>query len=147
MIGRTWSAGGQSDLATNDDGSLASGDMLLASAYRSLFTRARVDDVDGAALPNVPQGWWADRYLARPIGSRLWTLSRSKLNDETLRLVRVYSEQALAWWVTSRIARSVTAKSERLPGMGTDGIALKITAIKRDGTPWEHVWERHLNGL
>ena len=148
MIGRVWNARyGESDLATNEDGSLAQGDALLGSAHRSLFTRRRVTPVDGAVLPRVPQGWWADQFFARPIGSRLWTLRNAKIDTETLRLVRLYSEEALAWWIARGIAKTLTAASERLTDLGADGIAIEISVIKRDGSTWEHVWEKHLNGL
>jgi len=146
VIGRIWT-GRESDYATNDDGSLASGDTLLGSAFLSLFTRRRVTAVDGAVLPSVPQGWWADQFFPRPIGSRLWTLRNAKIDTQTLRLVKLYSEEALGWWIERGIAKEVTAISERLESLGTDGIALEITAIKRDGSPWEHTWEKHLNGL
>jgi phage gp46-like protein len=148
VIGRTWNnALGESDLATNDDGSLAQGDPLFGSAVRSLFTRRRVEPVDGAALPPVSQGWWADQYFARPMGSRLWTLIGAKLDTTALALAKLYTEEALAWWIARGVAKSVTATAERAENLGSDGIALEVLAIKRDGTRWEHVWEKHLNGL
>jgi phage gp46-like protein len=148
VIGRVWSnALGESDLATNEDGSLAQGDPLFGSAVRSLFTRRRVEPVDGAVLPAVSQGWWADQFFPRPIGSRLWTLIGAKLDTTTLALAKLYAEEALAWWIARGVAKSVTATAERLESLGSDGIELEIVAVKRDGSRWEHAWERHLNGF
>ena len=144
-IGLVWNnAIGEADLSTNDDGSLAEGDPLFTSAIVSLFTRARVVPVSGTVLPSVPQGWWADQYRRRPIGSRLWTLRNAKLNDETLLLARVYAEQALAWWIARGVAKSVTATTA---ARGSDGLTLAIEAIKTDGTEWAHLWARRLNEL
>jgi phage gp46-like protein len=148
VIGRIWdNRVGESDLATNDDGSLAQGDPLFGSAVRSLFTRRRVEPVDGAVLPAVSQGWWADQFFPRPIGSRLWTLIGAKLDTKTLALAVLYAEEALGWWVPVGLARSVSATAERLTSLGSDGVALGVYAVKRDGSRWEHVWEAHLNGL
>lgn len=149
MIGFVYdNATGDADLMLNADGSLAVGDPLLTAAVDSLFTRARVEPAAGVDLPEVAQGWWADEFLlamrGRPRGSRLWTLRRAKLDDTTLLLAKAYAEEALAWWITKGLAKSVTATATLRDG---GGINLRIEAIRPDGSRWEHLWARRLTEL
>lgn len=151
MIGLRWdNARGDADIDVNDDGSLADGDPLATAAYVCLFTRRRVVAPDGVVLPKVPQGWWADQYRPRPIGSRLWTLRNAKLSAETLRLAKLYAEEALAHWLTLRIARELSAEATSLESLGitgTTGARLEISIVRPDGTEWSHHWDRSFDGL
>lgn len=58
------------------------------------------------------RGWWADRFLPEPIGSRIWLTARDVRTEETLRLVEDYAAEALRWLTTSDIANTVTVRAE-----------------------------------
>lgn len=79
---------------------LRTGDDLLTAIYISLFTDriANPDDV----LPDRsqdPRGWWGDTGQDKPVGSRLWLLSRAKQSTETLNLAKDYITEALQWLI------------------------------------------------
>lgn len=118
-----------------DGGAIALTGGLETAVVISLFTnrRARADDAlpDGAA--NGPdggdrQGWWADAYNDRPIGSRLWLLSREKQLPAVLARAKDYAEEALAWLVEDRIASRVTVTAEMVR-TGVLGLAIDIDRI------------------
>jgi phage gp46-like protein len=91
---------------------LAEDDGLDTAVVLSLFTdrRAEPDDVipDGT---DDRRGFWGDSF---PIvegdleGSRLWLLNREKQLPEVMIDAKSYCEEALAWMVEDKVARSVT---------------------------------------
>lgn len=125
------------DITTDLDGALRTDDGFTTAVIISLFTRRRA---------NGQFGWWADALVddGDPIGSKLWTLQRAKVNLETLRKVRTYSEEALAWMLTSGAAKSVAATAERL---GMQSVALRIVILRADGSRWERLWKVMLDEL
>mgnify|MGYP000079538753 CR=1 FL=1 len=138
MIGMIWDETlGTADLAAN-------GDPLTASAYVSLFTRARAKAPIGAALPNVPSGHWVSSFTGLERGSRLWTHRDGKLDNKTIRLIQLDTERALAWWLADGIARSLTVTVER---SGGDRVNIRVVATRPDGSEWDHLWEVAANDL
>lgn len=81
-------------------GQLLTGDDIETALYISLFSDrvANPDDVipDGSG---DPRGWWGDTNKDRPIGSRLWLLSRAKQTTQTLNLAKDYITEALQWLI------------------------------------------------
>lgn len=55
------------------------------------------------------RGWWADTYRGVPLGSRLWTMYRSKKSSSTGPLLEAkgYCQEALQWLIDDGIAASV----------------------------------------
>ena len=95
---------GDVEVAAND---LAPDAGLETAVFMSLFSDRRLDDSDD--LPDGAtdrRGWWADTQDDR-IGSKLWTLSRSKQTPAVLGQIEAYAREALEWLVTDRIASSV----------------------------------------
>jgi phage gp46-like protein len=56
---------------------------------------------------NNEQGFWGDVILGRSIGSLLWTLERSTINDTTLALIKQYSLDALQWLLDQELVSSI----------------------------------------
>lgn len=114
---------------------------LVDAVWISLFTdrRAGADDAIPDTAGDLPYrgGWWADAYTDTPdgtygpIGSRLWLLYRSPVNQQTVAQVREYAAEALAWMVRAGVAARVDVSVQRV---GRDGIALSVVVSKRDGS-------------
>ncbi|SPX13542.1 phage protein GP46 [Escherichia coli] len=69
---------GRGDIA-QDGIDMLTDDSLTTDVTISLFTDRR--SLDSDTLPDGSddrRGWWGDSYRDRPIGSRLWLLSREK---------------------------------------------------------------------
>ncbi|MGT2507918.1 phage GP46 family protein [Cupriavidus basilensis] len=82
--------------------------------------------------PKGPRrGWWGDLLAARPIGSRLWLLSREKQTAEVVRLAREYAEESLAWLVDDGVVRTAEVFTE-IAASGVLGIRCSFT--RPDGT-------------
>lgn len=121
-------------------------DGLETAIIISLFTdrRANADD----AVPDGStdrRGWWGDaaaRTAGDMIGSRLWLLERGKLTAETLRLVKDYAEEALAWMVTDQVAKAVEITVER---RAQDQVALLVQITKPDGNTgqFSYLWKAY----
>ena len=83
---------GEGDVVSLDS-TLLTDDSLTNAIVISLFTDARVDN---------QRGWWGNAFTqneARQVemGSRLWTLARSKQLADVLDDAQAYAEQALQW--------------------------------------------------
>lgn len=108
----TWSnATGDADLSKIDS-DLASDRGLETAVILSLFTdrRAAKDDIPPSGDPTDRRGYWADEFAIVPgdlFGSRLWLLSRSKLNNETVLLAKQYVNEALAWMIEDKVVASI----------------------------------------
>ena len=72
---------------------------------------------------NNEQGFWGDVLLGRSIGSLLWTLERSTINETTLVLIKQYSTDALQWLLDQKIVTSIDVSVYR---QSTNRINLEI---------------------
>jgi phage gp46-like protein len=71
-------------------------DGLYNAILIALLTDRRANDGDVLPHPNDPRGGhFSDVLTNSKIGSRLWLLSRSRLDETTLRLAKQYAEEAL----------------------------------------------------
>lgn len=105
---------------------------LETSVLISLFSDARANPDD--KLPNdqdTLRGWWADTLMSRPIGSKLWLLSRSKINNTTLKLAKDYTEQSLSWMIIDDVATSVNATTEQY---GQNQINFSVVITRENGS-------------
>lgn len=93
----TWK-NGQGDLV-DLDGALLLDDTLTNAIIISLFTDARVDD---------ERGWWGNSFAAFEMGSKLWTLRRSKQIDDILEDAERYARDALQWMITDKLVSSLS---------------------------------------
>ena len=85
---------GEGDVVSLDS-ALLTDDSLTNSIVISLFTDARVDN---------QRGWWGNDFnqneeIQVEMGSRLWTLARSKQLADVLDDAQAYAEQALQWLI------------------------------------------------
>jgi phage gp46-like protein len=120
--------GGDLVLAGQD---LARDDGLASAVLVSLFTDRRADPEQLRADESKTdlRGWWGD--FKPPVegdqtGSLLWLLRREKQTRETLARARQYAEQALAWMIEDRIAKTVAVSTE-YGGLGIMYIGVEIT--------------------
>lgn len=132
-----------SDILTTWDVANLRGDWVLSGAdlqadsglqtamLISVFTdrRAANDDVipDGTG---DPRGWWGDDDT-RPIGSRLWLLSRAKQTGETLMRAKDYLTEALQWLIDDgAVAKFDIVVAWVSPSL----LGAQVTAYRQDGT-------------
>ncbi|HHF5251803.1 TPA: phage GP46 family protein [Haemophilus influenzae] len=85
---------GEGDVVSLDS-TLLTDDSLTNAIVISLFTDARVDN---------QRGWWGNDFNQNEerqveMGSRLWTLARSKQLADVLDDAQAYAEQALQWLI------------------------------------------------
>jgi phage gp46-like protein len=120
-------------------------DGLESAVLVSLFTdrRASAEQIRGGDDPTDLRGWWGD---FNPVtegdrtGSLLWLLRREKQTRETLARARQYAEQALAWMVEDRVARSVTVETSYI-GPGVLGIGIEIIRPDTSRTQYRYDYE------
>ncbi|MGJ7223280.1 phage GP46 family protein [Morganella morganii] len=111
----------------------------------SLFTDRRALDSD--VLPdggNDRRGWWGDSYQKRPIGSRLWLLSREKQMSVVLRLAKFYAEEALEWMTEDGHIRSAVV-SATSPADGF--LLLNVQLTLPDGSVLPLEFKTFLSGI
>jgi len=113
-------------------GALDSGDDLETAVFISLFSdrQANSDDVipDGST---DRRGWWGDQGQPVLLGSRLWLLSRSRLDDNAAKAAVIYAKEALQWLLDDQVAESVTVTAT-IQGPQQLNVAVIIT--QRTGT-------------
>lgn len=104
----------------------------------SLLSDARATDADVVARSELARGrrGWALEVPGDSFGSRLWILSRGKLNDATLREAEQIARECLDWMLRERIAERITARAERL---GTQ-LHIRITIVRGRERRWAHRW-------
>ncbi|MDB7002742.1 phage GP46 family protein [Escherichia coli] len=127
---------GRGDIA-QDGIDMLTDDSLTTDVTISLFTDRRALDSD--TLPSGSddrRGWWGDSYRDRPIGSRLWLLSREKATPDTLERARGYAEEALEWLKTAGRVSEVNVRAEQLH-RGWLGLYVALTLPDGSIIPYE----------
>ncbi len=135
-------------------GNLSKDEGLISVVEVSVFTDRRHED--GAELPGGPldlRGWWGDEYFGpsfdlpqHKIGSLIWTLDRSKNRAATLKQLKDYAVDAVAWMVDLGIFESVTGFSERLRA-DTGVFQLELQKPGEPDSLWTPRWEKTISGL
>ncbi|MDB6374444.1 phage GP46 family protein [Photorhabdus bodei] len=109
---------------------------LSTAVIISLFTDRRALDSD--ALPSGTgtdkRGWWGDSFNARPIGSRLWLLSREKQLSSVLHRAKAYAEEALTWLIEDNHAKQITVAAT-VPERGVLLLTVNITLFNGSVLP------------
>jgi phage gp46-like protein len=81
----------------------------------SLFSDRRVTEEELPQGAESRKGWWGDMVPdvdQDKIGSKLWTLARSKRTLETLRRTEDYAREALQWLLEDGVASNVAVTAE-----------------------------------
>lgn len=106
-------------------------DDLTRAVINSLFSWRRASDDD--ELPGTSRhGWWGDTFsVSDQFGSRLWLLSRSKVNEETSKKAQEYAEEALAWLIEDGVAAAVNVTIERA---SHDRLDISVEVVKPNNT-------------
>jgi phage gp46-like protein len=135
---------GNAPVLYNDDG-------LYTAVIISLLTdrQAAADDF----IPDAPtvgpadrRGWWGDTATddtvdGEPdlIGSRLWLLTRCKLDGTVAPRAQIYAEEALAWMIEDGVAGSVVATAKEQPGALKMNVTISRTLA--NGAPINHSFD------
>ncbi|WP_051617141.1 phage GP46 family protein [Desulfonatronovibrio hydrogenovorans] len=133
---------GQVDMQVRD-GDIGPDNTLQTAVILSLLTdrRAHPDD-DLPESGGDLRGWWADTFFDRPVGSRLWLLSREKEAAEVRRRAEHYAREALEWLVEDGAARKLGVEAVHVR---RGVLGLKIRIHKPDGSSeemmFEYAWE------
>lgn len=148
-------------LLPNEDGdldiSITDRDLTLSTGLQeaiiiSLLTDARASDDD--KLPTYDddkRGWWGDAFsgdiigIPRPIGSKLWLLSRSKITPEIITRAKGYINDALKWMLEDEIAKAINVAATIYD---SNTIAFEIDIIRPDGETfnYKNLWST-IDGL
>ena len=114
-------------------GDLTHDDGLETAVNISLFTDARVSVDELPVGTTDRKGWWGDLFSTVQgdrIGSKLWTLERKAITEETAGDAETYAKEALDWMVQDGIAASVSVAASIVK---PNSILLSIKIQKPDG--------------
>lgn len=98
-----------------ENGDLRADNGLETAVAISLFTERRVSEDELPDLEIDQRGWWGDMFPEidqDKIGSRLWTMDRSKVTVETLRRSEELCREALEWMIEDALADAIIIQSE-----------------------------------
>jgi len=93
-------------------------------------TDARAGDDD--KLPHytsTKRGWWGDALLGSNLGSKLWLLERSKLDDSTLTLAEQYTVDALNPLIEEEQASRIQSVATRADVSNQANFITRITRL------------------
>lgn len=76
------------------------------AVLQSLLNWSKAQVNDPLESNQSKQGWWANEFLSG-VGCRDWTLARSKQTNETLKRAKHYTEQALEWLISQKMATKI----------------------------------------
>lgn len=120
------------------DGDLVLDDGLGSLVLMSLLTDARAAPVEAPGETDL-RGWWGDALSDRPLGGKLWTLSRAKTTAENTRRAVDFARGALVWLVEDGIAASVDVEAQRIDGAGSGATLRLDVTIRRGAGPLERL--------
>lgn len=125
---------------------IALDDSLTTAVIVSLFTdrRALASDVLPSGASTDKRGWWGDSFNTRPIGSRLWLLSREKQLSSVLHRAKSYAEEALAWLVEDELVNALTVTATA-PETGC--LLLSVSLTLPNGSVLPLPFKTQLNGV
>lgn len=124
------------------DGGLRFDPGLVTAVMISLFTDRFANEEERPPTESDPRGWWGDVFsepITDQIGSRIWTIERSKINEETAASLEEFSKEALDWMIEDGISDNIIATAVIVSG---DRINLAIQIFRPDGvTTFRFIWD------
>lgn len=138
---------GLGDIALNGIDMLTDSSLTTAVII-SLFTDRRAQDSD--ELPGADgdlRGWWGDSYRDRPIGSRLWLLSREKTLQSVLDKAAAYALEALQWLKDAGHVTKIAVYASRIQINGQEMLLLENELTLPDGSVQPFTFKASYNGV
>lgn len=121
-------------------------DGLQTAVTISLFTDKRVTEEEKPQGAESRAGFWGDMFPdvdKDQIGSKLWTLARSKRTIETLRRAEDYAKESLEWLIedgiASKIETSAEFTSDQLQGQWV--LFVSITRPSGRTSRFSYIWD------
>lgn len=130
---------------TQDGTDMLTDDSLTSDVIISLYTDRRAldsDEIPGGGTDR--RGWWGDSFRPRPIGSRLWLLSREKTLQSVLDRAAEYALEALLWLKEAQRVKKISVVSSQ-PVAGW--LQLDIELTLPDGAVMPYTFKSQFNGI
>lgn len=120
------------------------GDLVLSDSLQNavllslaIWNRSEIDS-GVAATENVQGGWWADALNELPLGSKLYTIFRDRLDESSLEKAKGLVKDALKWLLDDGVAKSVDVSATIA---GKTSAEFVIVIKKPDGNDEEFKWK------
>jgi phage gp46-like protein len=111
------------------DGDLAGDEGLETAVIISLFSDKRISDEEIPDGITDKRGWWGDMFPdieGDKIGSKLWLVSRGKINAITLANLENYAKDSLQWMIDDGVASYLEVVAAYLSDKKTAVISISI---------------------
>lgn len=126
-----------------ENGDLKADNSFETAVLISLFTDRFVPTEDLPEGNTDSRGWWAD-LISNPsndlIGSRLWTLGRSKVNFDLEASLEDFVREALNWLIEDGIADRLDITATKISFERVD-VECLIFRPSGDNIPFQFVWD------
>lgn len=126
-----------------ENGDLKPDNGLETPALISLFSDRRVTVEQLPPAEKDRKGWWAD-LISEPIedliGSRLWSIERSKVSDNTAIEIESMLNEAFQWMIDDGIAASIIVNAEII-GLNDAKGTIQIFRPSGDNIPFKFIWD------
>lgn len=119
------------DIALGEDGDLLTVNSFDTALKMSLFCQRRATPAE-EGVPELRRGWIgneANDVEGFEMGSKLWLLMQSRLDQNVLNEAVDYTKQCLQWFVDDKLLKSLDVFGTRT----IDKITLKITLFRFNG--------------
>lgn len=119
------------DIALDDNGDLLTVNSFDTALKMSLFCERRANAAE-EALPQFRRGWIgnaSNEVINFEVGSKLWLLMQSRLDQNILNEAVDYTKQCLEWFIDDKLLKSLTVLGSRT----RDKIILNIKLFRFNG--------------
>lgn len=124
-----------------EKGELGEDRTLETAVLISLFTDARVSDLELPQGVDDKRGFWADALTENDnTGSKIWALSRSKQTPESLALLETYAKDSLEWMIEDGVASGVSVIAE-YDELNRAVATIQITRPRGETSRFSLVWD------
>lgn len=127
-----------------ENGDLVADEGIETAVLISLFTDHRVTESELPPDTTDKKGWWGDMFPQvnnDQIGSKLWTLSRSKVTEQTLAAVETFAIDALQWMIEDGVATNIEATAE-MDDLRRIGLSVTIKRPAGNQNRFNLIWDQ-----
>jgi len=129
----------------------ATGDFELVNSFEtadlvSLLTDKRVDRSE-IQQPERRRGWWADEISELPgdlIGSKLWLLEQSRIEDLTLNKAKDFIQDCFNWYIAQGYLKTININ---VAFFGSRGMSIEVIRERFDNkteSRFYYLWENYM---